>query len=208
MRFVILWVAMAGVCFADRPILLVTPAGVWMAVVDSTGKPGPWTPFTADVIVSGFGVNTPGGVPPVVIPPVEDETVKQVAALSKSLRDKEEATAVAAIVDSVAKLNLSATDFKQALEMSAPIADAALDAGGRITVWVKQATAITTDPTKLKAGLMSAFGMSQETLDSIYSAAATPDAVATGEAVNWTQLIAIIQMILTLLKNLGIGGGT
>lgn len=208
MRLFLIWVTMAGVCFADRPILLVTPAGVWMAVVDSAGKPGPWTPFAADVIVSGFGVNTPGGAPPVVIPPVEDETVKQVAVVSKSLRDKDEATAVAAIVDSVAKLNLSAADFKQALEMSAPIADAALGAGGRMTAWVKQATAVTTDPSKLKAGLMSAFGMSQETLDSIHAAAANPEAVATGEAINWTQLIAIIQMILTLLKNLGIGGAS
>lgn len=201
MRWVILWVAMTSVCVADRPILLVTPAGVWQSVVDSTGKPGPWVPFGADVIVQGFGSS-----PPVVIPPVTDEMVIKLAALSRSLRDKDEATAVAAIVDSVAKLNLSATDFTQALEMSAPIADAALDAGGRITAWVTQATAITTDPAKLKAGLMLAFGVSQETLDTIHTTAANPEAVATGEAVNWTQIIAIIQMILELLKNLKIGG--
>lgn len=204
LRGLILWLMMASACLADRPIILVTPAGVFQSVVDASGKPGPWVPLNADVIVQGFG-NTPTGPPTVPVPPAEDETVKKIAVISKSLKDKEEATAVAAIVNSVATLNLPAADFKQALEMAAPIADASLSAGGRITEWVKQATAITTDPAKLKAGLASAFGVSQATLDSIYSAASNPETVATGEAINWAQLITIIQLILTLLKNLGIG---
>lgn len=194
---------MASACLADRPIFLVTPAGVFQSVVGTSGKPGPWVSIDADVIVQGFNTAPPDT--PAPQPPAEDETVKKIATISKSLRDKDEATAVSAIVDSVAKLNLSAADFKQSLEMAAPIADASLSANGRITEWVKQALAVTTDAAKLKAGLSSAFGVSQETLDAIHLAASTPDAVATGEAINWAQLIAIIQMILTLLKNLGIG---
>ena len=204
LRATVLWMLMASACLAERPILLVTPAGVFQSVVDSSGKPGPWVPIAADVIVQGFTTGTP--TPPVPIPPVDDAVVKQVAAISKAvLRDKEEATAVAAIVDSIGKMNLSPTAFKEAIEMSAPIADASLSANGRITEWAKQAVAVTTDAAKLKAGVLSAFGIQQSTLDSIHDSAVNPESTVTGEAVNWAQIIAIIQMILTLLKNLGIG---
>lgn len=196
----------ASVCQADRPIFLVTPAGVYQSVVDSTGKPGAWVPIAADVIVQGFPNNTPDNPPP--IPPT-DSTVLQIAELSKTtLRNKDDATAVAAIIDSVSKLNLSATDFKQAIEMAAPIVDSSLSAGGRITDWSKKALAITSDPAKLKAGLISAFGVEQSTLDDIHAAATNPTPDNTARAVNWALIITIIQTILTLLKNLGIGGGT
>ena len=198
----------ASVCQADRPIFLVTPAGMYQSVVDSTGKPGAWVKISADVIFQGFPNNTPDNPIPPDNPPT-DATVLQIAELSKTtLRNKDDATAVAAIIDSVAKLNLSATDFKQAIEMAAPIVDSSLSAGGRITDWSKKALAITSDPAKLKAGLISAWGVEQSTLDDIHAAATNPTPDNTARAVNWALIITIIQTILTLLKNLGIGGGT
>ena len=200
LRVLTIWFLMASVCLAGRPVLLITPKGVYQSEV-TNGVPGPWVPLEADIIVQGF-TNDP--TPP--DPPSDDPVVKQVATISKSvLKDKEEATAVASIVNSIAKLGLSPDSFKQALEMSAPIADASLGANGRVTDWSKQVLAITSDAAKLKAGLTSAFDIQQATLESIHTAAANPEQVATGEAINWTQIIAIIQMILELLKNLGIG---
>lgn len=199
----LLWCLMASAVFADKPILLITPNGVFQSQVVN-GVPGVWVPIEADVIVQGF--NTGGPVPPVVTPPTDDPVVKQIATISKAvLKDKDEATAVASIVDSIGKLGLSPESFKQALEMSAPIADASLSANGRITEWSKQALVVSSNAAKLKAGVKSAFDIQQATLDSINTAASNPTAVATGEAINWTQIIAIIQMILELLKNLGIG---
>ena len=203
LRFFAIWFLMASACLADRPILLITPNGVFQAQVVN-GVPSSWLPIEADVIVQGFTTGKP--IPPVVTPPVDDPDVKLISKISTNvLKDKEEATAVAAIVDSVAKLNLSPADFRQAMEMSAPIADMKLEASGRVTSWTTQALVISVDPVKLKAGLTSAFGIQQATLDSIHTAAVNPTAVVSGEAINWTQIIAIIQMILTLLKNLGIG---
>lgn len=197
----------ASVCHADRPIFLVTPAGVYQSVVDSTGKPGPWVPIAADVIVQGFTNNTPDTpLPPV--PPETDATVLQIAAMSKTtLKDKNDAVAVSAIIDSVAKLNLSEADFRQSLEMAVPIMDASLSAGGRLNTWSKKALLITADPAKLKAGLASAFGVEQSVLDDINAAAINPTAEATARAVNWALIISIIKTIIELLTNLGIGGG-
>lgn len=195
-------VVMAGSAMADRPIFLVTPTGVYQTIVDSSGKPGPWTPIAADVIVQGFSNNP--HTPP--IPPSTDPVVLQIATLSKTgLKDKDDATAVAALIDSVARLNLSQQDFKESLEMAAPIIDSSLGAADRITTWAKAALLITTDPKKLKAGLADAWGVEQATLDDIHAAATEPNEANTAKAVNWAQLITIIQTILTLLKNLGIG---
>jgi len=193
----------ASACMADRPILLITPNGVFQAEVKN-GIPGAWVPLEADVIIQGF--NGAPKTPDAPAPPVDDAQVQQVVAISKvTLKDKAEAVAVAAIVDSVGKLGLSPESFRQALEMSAPIADASMQAGGRITSWVKQATAVTVDPAKLKAGVMSAFGVLGATLDAIHESATNPAAAQTAESVDFAQIIAIIQMILELLKNLGIG---
>lgn len=193
-----------SVCCADRPIFLVTPGGVFQTVVDSTGKPGPWVPIAADVIVQGFPTQNPN--PPKDPPPSSDAIVVRVSEMSKTtLKDKDDATAVAAIIESVAKLNLSEADFRQSIEMAAPVVDASLGAAGRITDWSKQALLITADPAKLKAGLFSAWGVEQSTLDTIHAAAINPGPETTAKAVNWTLLITIIQTILTLLKNLGIG---
>lgn len=197
-------VALAGSALADRPIFLVTPSGVYQSTVDSSGKPGPWNPIAADVIVQGFS-NQPAPQPP--NPPSSDPAVLAVATMSKAgLKDKDDATAVAALIDSIAKLNLSPTDFKQSLEMSAPIIDASLGAADRITNWAKKALLITDDPKKLKAGLVDAWGVEQATLDAIHAAATEPSEENTAKAVNWAQLISIIQTILTLLQNLGIKG--
>jgi hypothetical protein len=195
----------AAVCLADRPIFLVTPSGVFQSVVDSTGKPGAWAPISADVIVQGFS-NSPKP-PDAPFPPSTDPVVVQIAVMSKEqLKDKDDATAVSAVIDSIAKLKLSETDFRQSLEMAAPIVDASLGANERITNWAKKALLITADPAKLKAGLASAFGVEQATLDTIHEAATSPSPETTAKAVNWAVLITVIQTILTLLKNLGIQG--
>jgi hypothetical protein len=134
--------------------------------------------------------------------------VLQIATLSKTtLKHKDDASAVAAIVESIAKLNLSETDFRQSLEMAAPIVDASLGANDRITNWAKKALLITADPKKLKAGLSDAWGVEQSTIDTIHTAATNPTPEATEKAVDWQVLITVIQTILTLLKNLGIQGG-
>lgn len=196
-------VAMAGSAMADRPIFLVTPTGVYQSIVDASGKPGAWTPIAADVIVQGFST---GPTPPPTNPPSADPVVLQIATLSKTgLKDRDDATAVAALIDSIAKLNLSQQDFKESLEMAAPIIDSSLGAADRITKWTKAALLITTDPKKLKAGLADAWGVEQVTLDEIHAAATQPTEENTAKAVNWSQLITILQTILTLLKNLGIG---
>lgn len=196
-------VAMAGSAMADRPIFLVTPTGVYQSIVDESGKPGAWTPIAADVIVQGFST---GPTPPPTNPPSADPVVLQIATLSKTgLKDKDDATAVAALIDSIAKLNLSQQDFKESLEMAAPIIDSSLGAADRITKWAKAAVLITTDAKKLKAGLADAWGVEQVTLDEIHAAATQPTEENTAKAVNWSQLITILQTILTLLKNLGIG---
>lgn len=197
-------VAMAGSAMADRPIFLVTPSGVYQSIVDKSGKPGKWEPIAADVIVSGF-TNQPNPTP-APDPPTQDPAVLAIATLSKTdLKDKDDATAVAALIDSIAKLNLSQQDFKESLEMAAPIIDSSLGASNRITNWTKKALLITTDPKKLKAGLADAWGVEQATLDEIHAAATEPTEANTAKAVNWAQLITIIQTILTLLQNLGIG---
>ena len=201
-------VTMACSALADRPIFLVTPGGVFQSVVDSSGKPGIWAPIAADVIVQGFsnggGTNTPNTPAP---PSPSDPAVVQISALSKEvLRDKDDATAVAAVVDSIAKLKLSEKDFRQSLEMSAPIVDTSISAGGRITNWSKKALLITADPELLKAGLVHSWGVEQTTLDDIHSAVSAPTPENTAKAVNWGELIAVITAILTMLKNLGILG--
>lgn len=196
----------ATVASADRPIFLVTPSGVFQTIVDSSGKPGAWVHISADVIMQGFPTQPPV-TPDTPVPPSTDATVIQISELSKAtLKDKDEAIAVSAIVDSVAKLNLSEADFRQSLEMAVPIMDASLSAGGRLTEWSKKALAVTADPVKLKAGLNLAFGVEQATLDAIHAAATNPTPENTARAVNWALIITIIQTILTLLKNLGIGG--
>jgi hypothetical protein len=102
-------------------------------------------------------------------------------------------------------MGLPQDEFRQALEMTTPIVDKSLDSGGRLTEWMRQALFVTADPKKMKAGLAFAFGIQQSKLDSIHDAATNPEAVVTGEALNFSRLIAILQAVLTVLKMLGIG---
>lgn len=205
----VLWVVLMLVCsvaVAERPILLVTPNGVFQSVV-TDGVPGPWTPAAVDVIVQGFGSTGGGGgqapVPPVV---VEDPVVKRVQEISKAvLRDADDATAAASLVETLSKLELQDADFKEALTLAVPVADTTLQSGGRLVKWSEQVLAVTADPVKIKAGVLAAFPVKQETLDTIRSAAMSPAGTEIPEgAIDWQQLIQVIQMIITLLKNLQI----
>jgi len=188
----------------DRPILLITPKGVWQSTV-TNGVPGPFVAMPYDVIVQGSGIVNP--VPtPIPDPVPNDPIVAQIKAISTAeLKDQKEATAVAAICDSLSKMGLSGPNFKQALEMSAPIADTSLQAGGRINRWTKAALAVTSDPAKLIAGLTAAFSVSPESLSTIHAAAlAEPGAAVSSEALDFVAIIEIIKMIIALLRSLNI----
>lgn len=190
---------------ADGPILLVTPQGVFQSNVVNN-RPGPWEPVSIDVIVQGF----PVGSPPVVVPPPGETPanpqVQQVAALSKTvLNDKSEATAVAAIVEALAKSGLSGTAFKDAIVLSAPLADSSLKAYGRVFKWVHQATAISTDPAVLAAGLRAAFDIPAATVDLVVAQASREEGAALAEeATDFAAIIQLVTMIIELLQKLGI----
>lgn len=204
-KICVIWALMAVSAFAaDRPILLVTPQGVWLSTV-TNGVPGPFVAMPYDVIVQGGIAPTPGpGSTPV--PDTTDPVVTQVKSISNAeLKDQKEATAVAAIVNSLAKMGLGGSNFKQALEMSAPIADTSLQAGGRINKWTKAVLAVTSDPTKIAAGLTAAFNVNSAALAAIHSSATDQTGAAVSEeALDFIAIIEIIKMIIALLKSLGI----
>lgn len=195
---------LASPVLAGRPILLVTPQGVYQAEV-TNGIPGPWVPMQMDVIVQGFTniPNPPTPDPPV--PPTEDPIVQQIKALSGApqLKDKAEGTAVAALVDALAKLTLTGSKFKDALEMAAPIADAQMQSGGRITKWAKSVLSVTTDASRIKAGVVAAWDIAQSSLDSIGAAYQQPaESAVTGEALDWIAIIEMLRIIIPLIMKL------
>lgn len=207
LKFLVPLLLVATAAADSRPILLVTPKGVYQAeVVD--GVPGPWKATDIDVIVQGFSVGSPpsGPIPPDSTPPNPlDPTVTAVATLSKTLlKDKSEATAVAALIEALQKANVTALNFKESLEMGITIADSSLKAEGRLIKWRTEVLKLTEDPAKLKAGLQEAFAITTISLDKITAAAFDADYAPTEEAADLTQIIQLIQMILDLLKNLGI----
>ena len=198
-------VVCSSVALADRSLLLVTPNGVWKSEVTASG-PGPWIAQNdVDVIVQGFG---PGGgdTPPVPDPPNVDTTTSKVAEISKTtLKDKAEATACAALVSSLVKTGLPAEKLKEAMELAAPILDAQLKSGDRITRWAKEVTAITTDAKKMTDGLRIAWNVELSTVDRVAAAAMRGrDEAIEAEALDWAVLIQVIQMIIELLKSLGV----
>ncbi|HRA86940.1 MAG TPA: hypothetical protein PK992_02695 [Planctomycetaceae bacterium] len=205
--FTIFAVAMCcSISFADGPVLLVTPQGVYRSEVVN-GVPGEWVPQQIDVIVQGYGPGaTPTPIPQPPIPAPSDPVVQQVAAVSKTLKDAAEATSVAAIIDSLSSAGVKDANLKEALELAAGIADSALKSEGRIAAWVKNATKITTSAVKLKAGLSSAWGIQAQTLEVIQQAIASPDGAETAAALDLdaAKIILIIKTILDLLKSLGI----
>lgn len=209
-RRVLSWCVLASLCCsavaADRTILLVTPKGVYQTTVRD-GLPGAWVPASdIDVIVQGFG----SAPKPPDTPPVDDPVVSQVATLSKAMKDKAEATACAALINSLDKMGLRGNDFKEALDMAAPIADSQLKAGGRIVQFFKSALAITTDAEKLKAGIVSAWQINLTALQQIHEGAVSkqiPEFAAgtdPQEAISWALIIQLIQMIFELLTKLGV----
>lgn len=194
---------LASPALAGRTIMLVTPQGFYYAEV-TNNVPGPWitgAPPNMDIIIQGLpNAPIPPDEPPV--PPTEDPVVQQVKALSGApqLKDKAEGTAVAALVDALAKLTLTGSKFKDALEMAAPIADAQMQSGGRITRWSKAVLAVTADPVKIKAGVVAAWGIAQTSLDSIGAAYQQPaDAAVTGEALDWMLIIEMLRIIIPLI---------
>lgn len=199
--------SMTASALADRPVLLVTPAGVYQSTVVN-GVPGPWVAQEIDVVIQGFGGG--GGTQPVPPdapdPPVSDPVVAQIVTISKAtLKDKKEAVAVASIIDTLSKFGLTGQKFKEALQLATPIADTSMKAGGRINRWVEESLAVTTDPAKLKAGVKAAWDIETATLEAIHAAALEdPSAALPDAALDWAQIIQIIQMIIELLKNLGI----
>jgi len=182
------------VALADRPIILVTPAGVYQSI-SRDGVPGAWQPLAADVVVQGFGGDDPK--PPE--PPNNDPIVQQVADISKSLKDRDEATAVSALVDALYRNGLRGSDFADALKMAGRITDTSLNAAGRIETWVTKALAISDDATKLKAGLVKAGNLNAGTLAAIQQALASPGQPLNAEAANFAEIIAIIRMVIELL---------
>lgn len=187
---------------ADRPILLVTPKGVWQANVVN-GVPATFIAQDIDVIVQGFGTNDPKP-PDDPTPPPANANVLAVQKLTKAtLQTKVEATAVAAVIDALVKYGLSGVNFKEALILSMPIADTSLKANGRLVKWTDEAVKITLNPAELKEGVTSAFDVSKATLDLIYDTATTgADAAITGEALDWVMIIELIKLILQMLSKL------
>lgn len=206
-QFLLPLLLLADAVADTRPILLVTPKGVYQAeVVD--GVPGPWRACDIDVIVQGFSVGSPPSGPTPTDTPTPtplDPTVTAVAALSKViLKDKSEGQALAALIEALQKANVTSLNFKESLEMGIAIADSSMKADGRFVKWRTEALQITEDPAKLKAGLQEAFAIATLSLDKITASAFDAGYVPTEETADLTQIIQLIQLILDLLKNLGI----
>lgn len=192
---------LSAIAMADRPILLITPSGVYQAEV-TNGVPGPWKAAPYDVIVQGFGGG--GGTTPV--PPGDPPTTgdAQLVAIAKAtLKDQKEATFAAAVVDSLMKAGLKDADLKDALKLTAPIADSAANAEGRIVKFFNQILEVSTDGKAIQTAIQSAFSIAASTLDTIRAAAASSEP-PTGQALDFQAIILMIQGILQLLRNLGI----
>jgi hypothetical protein len=144
---------LSAIAMADRPILLITPKGVYEAEV-TNGVPGPWKAAPYDVIVQGFGGG--GGTTPV--PPGDPPTTgdSQLVSIAKEvLKDKTEATFAAAVIDSLMKAGLKDADLKDALKLTAPIADSAANAEGRIVKFFNQILEVSTDGKAIQAAIVS-----------------------------------------------------
>jgi hypothetical protein len=193
---------LSAIAMADRPILLITPSGVYQAEV-TNGVPGPWKAAPYDVIVQGFGGG--GGTTPIPPgdPPPTTGDAQLVAVAKATLKDQKEATFAAAVVDSLMKAGLKDADLKDALKLTAPIADSAANAEGRIVKFFNQILEVSTDGKAIQAAITSAFSIAASTLDTIRAAAASSDP-PTGSALDFQAIILMIQGILQLLRNLGI----
>jgi hypothetical protein len=125
--------------------------------------------------------------------------------MSKTLLTKDSALALSAVIDALIKLKLDDTAFYEALTMAVPIAETSLELDGVLSKWVKATSGISKSPSVLRAGLQSAFDIQSATLDTIHEAAVREAGAALPEeAVDFAKIIEIVQLIIQLLKNLGI----
>lgn len=197
--------AISAVAVAEKPLLLVTPNGVWKSEVTSSG-PGPWVAQNIDVIVQGFGPGNGPGDPPPNDPPAGDQETLQVASISKSgLKDKSEAMACAALVSSLTKSGITGDKLKQALELASPILDAQLKSANRITKWAKDVCDVTLDAKKISDALVISWQVDISTVAAVAKSVHREEGAAIeAEALDWAVLIQVITMIIELLKSLGI----
>lgn len=204
---VFMFFVFSAVAMAEKPLLLVTPHGVWKSEVTSAG-PGPWVPQNIDVIVQGFGPGNDDGPkdPPGDTPPQDDPETVQIVAISKAgLKDKSEAMACAALFSSLSKSGVAGDKLSQAVELAAPILDAQLKSGSRITKWAKDVTAVTLDAKKIIAALQTAWGVELSAIEAVATSVHRADDQAIeAAALDWVVLIQVIQMIIELLKSLGV----
>lgn len=192
---------------ADRPTLIVTPAGVWQIDYDGDTPQAP-RPVDFDVIVRGFNPgSTP--VPPKPDPPVQDSpAVQAVAQISKAnLKDASEATAVFAIVEALKGSGLTGKEFAERLTDFAGLIDAQIGAGGRITKWIDQVVAAVktpdgaVNPQDLLDGLRRAFTIDRATAQMVLEeSAASPGTAISDRAVDFAKIIELIRLILDLIK--------
>lgn len=190
----------------DRPLILVTPKGVWQSTpVD--GIPGPWVPVDADVIIQGFNGDAPD---PPLPPPPSDSDVDQVTDLAKQyLKTAQEATAVSALVTAVADASTPA-QFPAALKRGAITVDDFLDSDGRLRQFVDAALLVTEDPAKLTAGVNAAFSLAE--MDGFNRAVEAGDAslipesmsANPREALDFVAILELITMVIELLQKLGL----
>jgi len=199
----------------ERRMILVTPKGVWEAVVVD-GVPGQLKAIDADVVVQGFGND--GNVP---TPPNDDEDdndgeedltaaekkAKELAATT--LNSKREALAAHAIIRTLVDEGLVGDDFFDAFDLAGDVADGSYRAEGRIKLYVKTATSLlrSGDVTRedLMTGLSSAYGIGSSTVAAVRGAVSGDSAdTETIEALGLGELIALIKAIIELLKLGGI----
>ena len=180
------------------------------------GIPGPWTPLDADVIVQGFQTDPgpgpgPGPIDPTPPTPV-DPKVAEVAAITKAkgLSEKE-SLAVASLIQSLKQMNVSDSDFGTALDKSLGIIDPAMGAGGKIVAWGKEVSKVTTNPDTILAGLTAVYSslpdasivVANAAMNRVQLPAESQSVMAERLGFDVTAIIAIIQMVIQLLQQLG-----
>lgn len=188
----------------DRSIYIITPKGVWMIPMANM-EPGDRVKLNADVIVQGFDLHNPdddGDEP--TPPPAEDETVQQLAAVTKAhLQGTDEAVAALGLLDILKRGGTTPADFAEALTTAAGVLDGSLQTDGRITKWASAVLKISTNADKLAAGVRVAFpGADLDDLRAVQTAAAAGEEI-TGRAFDLLKLLEILQHIQQLLELLG-----
>jgi hypothetical protein len=206
----ILMLAIVPAVHADDKMVLYTPAGVYECVVTSSG-PGEWVLVYdargADISVKGFGGDIGKPDPPTDPdePDPADPVVQKVADISKDvLKDDNDATAVFAIVETVAA-NTPSNRFVEALRLAMGIADGSLDADGRLEEWLRQVSAVTSDPAKMMSGLRVAFDVDRDAVQAVYNAVEAGDEEVKGSqlfGLDIAGLLAVIRLVMELLDKL------